>query len=126
MTRMGNNSTQAMVQQLLSHLRADSRSSSEIARLASVSQPTVWRMRRSYEKRQRISKSFNKLCALYGVSLAAPDKAIHRYDELLRNAIIDVWDGTEASGRALLLVIKGLKGLNRKTDGIAGDSLDHT
>ena len=115
---------QLVAQQLLSRLRSDSRSSSEISRLANVSQPTVSRMRHYEGKRQRASKSFNKLCNFYGIPLADFDKASHGYNGLLQEAIIDAWDGTEAGGQALLLVIKGLRGLNRKTDDLAGDSLD--
>jgi len=122
MNRVENNQTESITQQLLSRLRADSRSSSEIARLAAVSQPTVFRMRHSDGKRQRISRSFNKLCAFYDVPLTTLDKAGHRYNDLLREAIIDAWDGTEAGGRALLVVIQGLKGLNREIDDFAGDS----
>ncbi len=122
---MTNDQTQLVVQQLLSCLRADSRSSSEIARLASVSQPTVSRMRRFDGKRQRISQSFNKLCNFYAVLSVTDCKASHRYDDLLRDAIIDVWDGTEAGGKALLAVIKCLKGLTRKVDDTAGDSRGH-
>lgn len=125
MTRSEDDQIQSVVQQLLSRLKADSRSSSAIARLAAVSQPTVSRMRRSDGKRQRVSKSFNKLCNFYNVPIAAMSKASHEYNELLREAIIDAWDGTEAGGRALLVVIQGLKGL-KKPDDIAGESLDHT
>jgi hypothetical protein len=38
------------------------------------------------------------------------------YNELLRNAIVDAWDGSEEHGRALLVVIKGLKGLSAKVE----------
>ena len=114
---------QSAVQQLLSHLKADSRSSSVIARLAAVSQPTVSRMRRSDGRRQRVSKSFSKLCNFYKVPIPAISKASHEYNELLREAIIDAWDGTEAGGRALLVVIQGLKELKRLDD-IAGEALD--
>ena len=122
---MKNDQTQLVVQQLLSCLRSDSRSTSEIARLASVSQPTVSRMRRFDGKRQRTSKSFNKLCNFYDVPSVTDGKASHRYDDLLRDAIIDTWDGTEAGGKALLAVIECLKGLNRKVDDTAGDSRGH-
>ncbi|MBE9139314.1 AsnC family protein [Nodosilinea sp. LEGE 07088] len=122
---MTNDQTQLVVQQLLSCLRADSRSSSEIARLASVSQPTVSRMRRFDGKRLRISQSFNKLCNFYDVPSVTDGKASHGYDSLLRDAIIDAWDGTEAGGRALLTVIKGLRGLNKRPDDTAGNSLGH-
>lgn len=125
MNSMTKDQTQLVIQQLLSCLRADSRSSSEIARLASVSQPTVSRMRRFDGKRQRISQSFNKLCNFYDVLSVTDGKASHKYDDLLRDAIIDVWDGTEAGGKALLAVIKCLKGLNRKVDDTAGDSPGH-
>jgi hypothetical protein len=121
---MTNDQTQLVVQQLVSCLRADSRSSSEIARLASVSQPTVSRMRRFDGKRRRLSQSFNKLCNFYSVLSVTDGKASHRYDDLLRDAIIDAWDGTEVGGKALLAVIKCLKGLNRKVDD-TGDSRKH-
>lgn len=121
---MKNDQAQLVVQQLLSCLRSDSRSTSEIARLASVSQPTVSRMRRFDGKRQRTSKSFNKLCNFYDVPSVTDGKASHGYDDLLRDAIIDAWDGTESSGKALLAVIKCLKGLNRKVDD-TGDSREH-
>lgn len=122
---MANDQTQLTVQQLLSCLKADRRSSSEIARLACVSQPTVSRMRRFDGKRQRTSKSFNKLCNFYDVPSFTDGKVSHRYDDSLRDAIIDAWDGTEAGGKALLALIKCLKGLNRKVDDTAGDSLRH-
>jgi transcriptional regulator with XRE-family HTH domain len=114
------------VQQLLSHLRADSRSSSEIARLTSVSQPTISRMRHSDGSRQRITKSFNKLCNFYNVPLVTLTNISQDYNELLQEAIIDAWDGTEAGAQALLVVIRGLKGLNKKTGNAAGELLDHT
>ncbi|MEM5433701.1 helix-turn-helix transcriptional regulator [Paraburkholderia diazotrophica] len=102
------------VQDLMRRLLADTRSSSEIARLSGVSQPTVSRLRLSEGQRVRKSASFNKLCSFYGV---APRRASGRaagYNELLRNAIVDAWDGSEEHGRALLVVIKGLKGLSGK------------
>jgi hypothetical protein len=81
-------------------------------------------MRRSDGTRQRVSKSFNKLCNFYDVPLVAESQASHQYNDLLQEAIIDAWDGTEAGGRALLVVIQGLKEL-KKPGNIAGDSLDH-
>lgn len=114
MTRTDETKIQSVVQQLLFRLQADTRSSSEIARLAAVSQPTVSRMRRSEGKRQRISRSFNKLCGFYNVSLVELGKTTNGYNDLLKEAIIDTWDGTEAGGRALLAVIESLKGLNKK------------
>lgn len=116
---------QSVVEQLLSCLKADNRSASEIARLASVSQPTVSRMRRSDGKRQRVSKSFNKLCSFYNVPTAAVSKASHGYNELLQAAIIDAWDGTEAGGQALLSVIEGLKELKKQAVSLAGEAVDH-
>lgn len=115
---------QPAVQQLLSHLQEDTRSTSAIARLAAVSQPTVSRMRRSDGKRHRVSKSFNKLCNFYNVPIAAVSKASYQYAVLLQAAIIDAWDGTESGGRALLVVIQGLKEL-KQPDDMAGESLDH-
>ncbi|WP_432813550.1 hypothetical protein [Pantanalinema sp. GBBB05] len=44
----------------------------------------------------------------------AMSTASRGYDELLQAAIIDAWDGTEASGRALLAVIEGLKEFKNK------------
>ncbi|VWC02289.1 DNA-binding protein [Burkholderia stagnalis] len=39
-----------------------------------------------------------------------------RYNELLRDAIVDAWDGSDEHGRALLVVIQGLKDLQGKAD----------
>lgn len=95
------------VQELLKRLAADTRSSSEIARLSGVSQPTVSRLRLSNGRRLRRSASFNKLCSFYEVNASARRDAT--YNELLRNAIVEAWDGSEEHGRALLVVIQGLK-----------------
>ncbi len=98
-------------EQLVAQIKSDTRSGSVIARLSGVSQPTVSRLRASQGGRFRRSEAFSKLCSFYGISLGTP-KDWHGYNELLRNAIIDAWDGTETHGRALLIVIKGLKGLH--------------
>ncbi|CAG9234770.1 conserved hypothetical protein [Paraburkholderia tropica] len=100
------------VQELLRRLTADSRSSSEIARLSGVSQPTVSRLRASNGRRLRRSASFNKLCSFYGVKAAA--RQAGAYNDLLRNAIVEAWDGSEEHGRALLVVINGLKELRER------------
>lgn len=100
------------VQELMSRLTADTRSSSEIARLSGVSQPTVSRLRLSNGRRLRRSTSFNKLCSFYGVEPKSGGRrggADGAYSELLRNAIVEAWDGSEEHGRALLVVIKGLR-----------------
>jgi|SRR6516164_8230507 hypothetical protein len=102
------------VQDLLRRLQADPRSSSEIARLSGVSQPTVSRLRLSKGRRVRRSASFNKLCSFYGMEARLASGRVPGYNELLRNAIVDAWDGSEEHGRALLVVIKGLKGLSAK------------
>ncbi|MBN3820917.1 XRE family transcriptional regulator [Paraburkholderia sp. Se-20369] len=101
------------VDDLLRRLMADTRSSSEIARLSGVSQPTVSRLRQSNGRRLRRSGPFNKLCIFYGVG-AHPSR--RRYNELLRDAIVDAWDGSDEHGRALLVVIQGLKDLQGKAD----------
>jgi transcriptional regulator with XRE-family HTH domain len=99
------------VQELLRRLSADTRSASEIARLSGVSQPTVSRLRTSNGRRLRRSASFNKLCSFYGMKAPASGRHAAAYNELLRNAIVEAWDGSEEHGRALLVVIKGLKEL---------------
>jgi hypothetical protein len=104
------------VQDLLRRLLADTRSSSEIARLSGVSQPTVSRLRLSEGRRVRKSASFNKLCSFYGMDMRLRGVRAAGYNELLRNAIVDAWDGSEEHGRALLVVIKGLKGLSAKLE----------
>lgn len=101
------------VQDLLRRLMADTRSSSEIARLSGVSQPTVSRLRLSNGHRLRRSAPFNKLCSFYGVD-TGPSR--RQYNDLLRDAIVDAWDGSDEHGRALLVVIQGLKGLQAKAD----------
>ncbi|TAM04719.1 MAG: XRE family transcriptional regulator [Paraburkholderia sp.] len=97
------------VHELLMQLTADTRSSSEIARLSGVSQPTVSRLRLSNGRRLRRSASFNKLCSFYGVKSPSAARHAVAYNELLRNAIVEAWDGSEEHGRALLVVIEGLK-----------------
>jgi hypothetical protein len=104
--------THLPVQELLRQLATDTRSSSEIARLSGVSQPTVSRLRLSNGLRVRRSASFNKLCSFYGMKATSRPAAV--YSDLLRNAIVDVWDGSEEHGRALLVVIKGLKELRER------------
>ena len=101
------------VQDLLRRLMADTRSSSEIARLSGVSQPTVSRLRLSNGQRLRRSAPFNKLCSFYGVDTGPTRR---RYNDLLRDAIVDAWDGSDEHGRALLVVIQGLKDLQAKAD----------
>jgi hypothetical protein len=101
------------VQDLLRRLMADTRSSSEIARLSGVSQPTVSRLRLSNGRRLRRSAPFTKLCSFYGVDT---EPSRRRYNDLLRDAIVDAWDGSDEHGRALLVVIQGLKDLQAKAD----------
>lgn len=100
---------------LLKSIRTDVRSSSEIARLAGVSQPTVSRIRNAKGNRVRQSSSFNKLCIFYGIQLSVGSLSTDSYNEILRDAIIDAWDGTQPHGRALLAVIHGLKDLRNVT-----------
>jgi hypothetical protein len=103
------------VQELMSRLTADTRSSSEIARLSGVSQPTVSRLRLSNGRRLRRSSSFNKLCSFYGVTSMSGGRRDAAYSDLLRNAIVEAWDGSEEHGRALLVVIEGLKEMSGRT-----------
>jgi transcriptional regulator with XRE-family HTH domain len=100
---------------LLKLIQADERSSSYIARLAGVSQPTVSRLRNAKGNRVRQSASFNKLCIFYGIQLSVGTLGVDSYNEILRDAIIDAWDGTQPHGRALLAVIHGLKDLRNAT-----------
>jgi hypothetical protein len=125
MNRMENADINIPTLQLKAYLEADPRSSSEIARLSGVSQPTVSRMRLSNGRRIRRSSPFDKLCIFYGVGGAVSSRCAAGYNELLRDAIADAWDGSEEHGRALLVVIRGLKALHGKTDGNTGDSRDH-
>jgi hypothetical protein len=121
MNRMMNAPANDKVRQLVSHLQADTRSASEIGRLSGVSQPTVSRMRSLARERMRMSTSFNKICSFYGISASMADEDARRYNELLRTAIVDAWDGTEPHGRALLQVIKGLKELQGAPRNAAGE-----
>jgi|ERR1043166_5902213 hypothetical protein len=96
---------------LLQRLADDRRSSTVIAHDAGVSQPTVSRMRRSRGRRLRWSGPFNKLCTFYRIPLAGPGTTGRSYNDLLREAIIDAWDGTNERGQALLILIRNLRGL---------------
>lgn len=121
MNRMKIERNLGVFQQLVARVKADNRSDSAIARLSGVSQPTISRLRNALEQRRsRSSKPFNKLCSFYGITVNAT-RGAGGYNELLRNAIIDAWDGTEAHGRALLLVIKGLRELQEPARGNAGE-----
>lgn len=120
MNRMKPERNKDAFQQLLARMKVDNRTDSDIARISGVSQPTVSRLRNAAKGRSRMSKSFNKLCSFYGVPVDAVGYE-GGYNEQLRNAIVDAWDGTEAHGRALLLVIKGLKRLQDSTQGNAGE-----
>jgi hypothetical protein len=102
------------VQELLSRLASDIRSSSEIARLSGVSQPTVSRLRLSDGQRLRRSAPFNKLCSFYGIESTPGGRRSSAYNELLRDAIGEAWVGSEEHGRALLVVIKGLKEMSER------------
>lgn len=102
------------VHALLDRLRADPRSSSEIARLCGVSQPTVSRLRLSDGQRLRRSDPFIKLCSFYGLEAPSSGMRTGNYDERLRDAIVEAWDGSDEHGRALMVVIQGLKGLGTK------------
>ncbi|WP_224029420.1 XRE family transcriptional regulator [Paraburkholderia caribensis] len=102
------------VSDLVGRLAADVRSSSEIARLSGVSQPTVSRLRLSGGRRVRRSTSFNKLCNFYGIASRPGSRRAPGYNELLREAIVDAWDGSQEHGEALLVVIKGLKDLSSR------------
>jgi transcriptional regulator with XRE-family HTH domain len=104
------------VQDLLRRLRDDTRSSSEIARLTGVSQPTVSRLRLSDGHRMRRSAPFNKLCSFYGVDVRPAGRHSGSYNDRLREAIVEAWDGSDEHGRALLVVIEGLKGLAGRSD----------
>ncbi len=106
--------TNFSVQELLDKLREDPRSSSEIARLCGVSQPTVSRLRLSDGQRLRRSEPFIKLCTFYGMEAPASGMRTGSYDERLREAIVEAWDGSDEHGRALMVVIQGLKGLGGK------------
>lgn len=96
---------------LATALRQDSRSDSEIARLSGVSQPTIWRLRNQSIARIRASGQFIKLCAFYQLNeLQEPLREASLEGEL-KGAIMNIWDGSEAHARALIKVIRSLKGL---------------
>ncbi|MBP0624010.1 AsnC family protein [Cupriavidus consociatus] len=99
----------ATAQRLITELQADGRSASEIARLSGVSQPTVSRLRNATTARVRHSESFSKLCNFYRIPGTVAEKNGHGYNELLRDAIIEAWDGSEAHGKALLEILQSLK-----------------
>lgn len=120
MNRMKVGKSNDVAQQLVARIKSDTRSDSEIARRAGVSQPTVSRLRSLQGVRSRGSEPFSKLCSFYGIPVGAA-KGLRGYNEQLRNAIIDAWDGTETHGRALLVVIKGLKGLHDPAHGNVGE-----
>jgi transcriptional regulator with XRE-family HTH domain len=100
--------------QLKQLLGADTRSESAIARAAGVSQPSVSRYKHGAE-RYRWGKSFTKLCKFYGLTL--PQREVHTsaYERQLRDAIIDVWDGSDIQADALLELLRNLKQVTNKS-----------
>lgn len=120
MNRMKGEKSNQAARQLVARIKSDTRSDSTIARLAGVSQPTVSRLRASQGERSRGSEAFSKLCSFYDIRAGAA-KGARGYNELLCNAIIDAWDGTATHGRALLLVIKGLRELHDPAHGNVGE-----
>ncbi|MCS6814112.1 MAG: hypothetical protein NZ772_11190 [Cyanobacteria bacterium] len=46
--------------------------------------------------------------------------------KLLQTATIDAWDGTDASARALLAIVHGLKQLQQQAASLGGKAIDHT
>lgn len=107
------NSTQIRVYytQIIDSLRSDPRSDAEIARRSGVSQPTVWRLRNGAQPRLRFSEQFNKLCNFYGLTELKPDLPGSSLEGELKGAIMAIWDGSDAHARALIKVIRSLKGL---------------
>lgn len=120
MNGMSNEKIEDATQRLRSALQADARSSSEIARLADVSQPTVSRMRTRVFVRARRSVSFDKLCIFYELVIPTRTAATDGYNDLLKRAVIDAWDGSDVNGEALLKVLKGLKELRVGTHKLRG------
>jgi hypothetical protein len=101
--------------QLKQLLTADTRSESAIARLAGVSQPSVSRYRHG-AVRHRWSGSFIKLCSFYGLDVQEHGRRRRaQYEGLLRDAIIDLWDGSDNQADALLELLQSLKQLTLNT-----------
>lgn len=94
--------------QLKQLLNTDTRSESAIARAAGVSQPSVSRYKRGAE-RYRWGKSFIKLCSFYGLSVPSHGSQAPEYERQLRDAIIEVWDGSANQANALLELLRNLK-----------------
>ncbi|MFT4503201.1 XRE family transcriptional regulator [Caballeronia sp. 15711] len=94
--------------QLKRLLIADTRSESVIARAAGVSQPSVSRYKHGTE-RYRWGKSFIRLCNFYGIAVQPSGQEHNEYERQLRDAIIDVWDGSDNQADALLELLRNLK-----------------
>jgi len=101
----------ALYGQLTDYLRQDLRSDAEIARKSGVSQPTVWRLRNGGQQRARTSSQFSKLCSFYGVTELKPTMPEASFESALKDAIMSIWDGSDAHARALIKVLRSLKGL---------------
>jgi transcriptional regulator with XRE-family HTH domain len=111
---MNNIEIQASYSKLVEALKQDSRSDAEISRKSGVSQPTVWRLRSGQHSRLRFSGQFNKLYKFYGLSelRSPPEEA--SMEEQLKSAIMTLWDGSDAHARALIKVIRSLRGLSTR------------
>lgn len=108
---MNSTKIQHAYNQIIESIKADSRSDAEISRQSGVSQPTVWRLRSGHKPRLRYSEQFNKLCTFYGVNELAAPLGHGSLETELKDALMSVWDGSDAHARALIKVVRSLKGL---------------
>lgn len=108
---MNRNHIQESYARLATALRQDERSDAEISRASGVSQPTVWRLRNQNSGRIRASGQFNKLCAFYQINELDKPLGGGSLEGELKGAIMNIWDGSDAHARALIKVIRSLKGL---------------
>ncbi|MNF27505.1 hypothetical protein D3C84_81600 [compost metagenome] len=108
---MNRNHVQESYARLVAALRQDQRSDAEVARVSGVSQPTVWRLRNRNAGRIRASSQFSKLCAFYRLNELEKPPGEGSLEDELKGAIMNIWDGSDAHARALIKVIRSLKGL---------------
>ena len=80
---------------------------------AGVSQSTISRAR-AYRQRDRLSKGLLSLCNYAGIKTQITANALHRdprENEVLIDALREVWDGSVKNAAALAKVIRSMKAL---------------
>ena len=89
-----------LVRDLLAFCESENLTVSEFARKAEVPQPTVHRIL-NRPRSNRITRHLQTLCNYADIPIFVADKPDPSQNGVIMSALREVWDGTEASARAI-------------------------